>query len=87
MQAEYEKRFNIEMEAYRKVPEDELKAKDIKPPIPVKIRSEVTREFWLRESAEFQEQIEKEAADAHQRELDEWEALKTQPKKAEDFHR
>jgi len=50
------------------------------------LRNAVGKEFWLLESAKFQEEIAQEAEDVHLKEIKGWEEAKMVPKTAQQFH-
>jgi hypothetical protein len=83
---EYDRRYAIAKNNYDSLTKEEKENGDVKEPVPVLLRSEIGKEFWLLETDEFREKVAKDAEDAHMRELEEWEASKVIPKTPQQFH-
>lgn len=84
MREEYERRFRTKSLAWQALSE-EARATGKKPE-PVKIRTDVAKEFWALETNEAQEEIEKEAEEEHNREVEAWEADRKLPMTPQQFH-
>lgn len=58
----------------------------VQKPVAVQIRAAVGKEFWLLETEDFRETVSLDAAETHEREMEEWEEMKLQPKTPQQFH-
>jgi hypothetical protein len=83
---EYLRRYVVAKRAWDDATQEDRDSRVIKKPIPVQLRTEVGKEFWVLETEEFREEMSKNAEDTHLKEMEEWEALKNVPKTALQFH-
>jgi hypothetical protein len=86
IKGEYLRRYVVAKKAYEDATEEDKESGDVKKIVPIVLRNAVGKEFWLLESAEFQEEIAQEAEDVHLKEIKEWEEAKMVPKTAQQFH-
>jgi HSP90 family molecular chaperone len=82
----YNRRYSLAKKQYDEATEVERTEQKLKKPVPVQIRTEIGREFWMLESSEFRDQIAKSADDAHERDMEEWEENQQTPKTPQQFH-
>ena len=71
---------------YDNATEEEREKGDAKKPVAVQLRTDVSKEFWLLETEEFRNTVTQDAENAHAKEVEEWEALKSTPKTPQQFH-
>jgi hypothetical protein len=83
---EYNRRYIVAKKLYDDATEEERESKAVKKPVPVQLRSEIGREFWDLETAEFRQEMTEKAEDAYLKEVEEWEEAKTVPKTPQQFH-
>lgn len=83
---EYNRRHAIAKKQYDDASDEDKENGIAKKPVPVQLRAEVGREFWLLETQEFREQMDEVAEDAHAKEMEDWEESKQVPKTAQQFH-
>jgi len=83
---EYVRRYDIAKRQYDDATEEERESGGVKKPIAVQLRTEVAKEFWNLETAEFRAEVAQEAEDAHAKEVEDWEMSKTVPKTPQQFH-
>jgi hypothetical protein len=60
---EYLRRYTIARKEYDDATEDDKTSGIVKKPVPVQVRTEVGKAFWLLESKEFQVEVAQEAED------------------------
>jgi hypothetical protein len=83
---EYLRRYVVAKITWDDATQEDRDSGAIKKPIPVQLRTEVGKEFWLLETEEFRKEVAKNAEDTHSKEMAEWEELKKVPKTALQFH-
>lgn len=86
VKAEYERRYASAVNEYEAASEAEREAKGLKRPVAVSMRAEVGKEFWVSESTEFREEVEKRCDEAHAKELEDWEQNQQLPKTPQQYH-
>jgi hypothetical protein len=83
---EYDRRYEFAMSKYDNAMEEERKREKMKTPVALRMRLEVSREFWLLESQEFRDIVAQDAEDVHAQEVEDWVASKAVPKTPQQFH-
>ena len=83
---EYLRRYAIAKKEYDNATEQDKASGVVNKPVPVRLRSEVGKEFWLLESDAFRAAVAQEAENNHTKEVEEWEDLKKVPRTAVQFH-
>jgi len=83
---EYLRRYAIARKEYDDATEDDKTSGIVKKPVPVQVRTEVGKTFWLLESDEFRAEVAQEAEDAHAKAMQEWEEVKQAPTTPVQFH-
>lgn len=83
MKAEYERRWKLQKAAYDALNDDDESQEQM--PQPVKIRTLLAQELWLKESDEFREQTKKEAEEEYGEAVSEWQILQQTPKTPQEY--
>ena len=83
---EYLRWYTIARKEYDDTTKDDKMSGIVKKPVPVQVRTEVGKMFWLLESEDFRAEVAQEAENAHAKAMQEWEEVKQAPTTPVQFH-
>jgi hypothetical protein len=83
---EYTRRFQEATKRFKDATDEERELEIVKEPWAVKIRNEVGKEFWDKETEEFRKEVARVAEDVHAKELEVWEDSKLIAKTPQQHH-
>ena len=86
IKAEADRRLEIVQRQYDETMDSERLAQELKPPVPLVMRTETVRMFWATESTATKDKVHGEIEAAYEAEQKEWEAKMAVPKTPQEYH-